>query len=268
MKPKYDRIGQGYNQTRQADPYLLSRMLYWLSSGSAISKDTQKFLDIGCGTGNYTIALMEKGLAVTGMDPSDRMLETAQKRNPNGRWLKGTAEQIPMPDSSVDGALASLTIHHWSDLRAAFQEIKRVLKPGSPLVIFTSSPRQMNGYWLNHYFPSMLEDSIQQMPAVDIVLDALAFAEFSQIETEKYFVEPDLKDQFLYCGKQDPKKYFYPDIRQGISSFSDLARQAEVEAGLEQLRQDVESGSINTVMAEYENEMGDYLFLRAISPDK
>ena len=46
----------------------------------------------------------------------------------------------------------------------------------------------MKGYWLNHYFPNMLKDSIKQMPALYKVTEAMTAAGFKLNDEEKYFV--------------------------------------------------------------------------------
>ena len=43
----------------------------------------------------------------------------------------------------------------------------------------------MNGYWLNHYFPKMLKDSINQMPSLENVENAMTNAEIEIIEVKK-----------------------------------------------------------------------------------
>jgi DUF1009 family protein len=121
----------------------------------------------------------------------------------------------------------------------------------------------MKGYWLNHYFPKILEDSMVQMPTLEAVEDAMTSAGFKIISTENYSIKPDLQDQFLYCGKQNPELYFDENIRHGISSFSALANLEEVEKGLAQLRRDIDSGEINTIIKSYENSFGDYLYIIA-----
>lgn len=254
--PKYDTIGKGYNQTRRADPYLASRLLHHL----APEKDG-RYLDIGCGTGNYTHVLQQAGFNFIGIDPSVEMLNKARGQNTKIDWRKGTAEDTGLPDGAVDGITAFLTIHHWTSLKQGFYELYRVLKPNGKIVIFTSTPQQMKGYWLNHYFPGMLEDSITQMPALDRVERAMADAGFTLQGTESYAVQPDLQDQFLYVGKDRPKLYFDENIRRGISSFSALARQEEVKMGLGKLRQDIHSGAIQSIMQSYANSLGDYLYI-------
>lgn len=256
MKAKYDEIGKDYNRTRKADAYLAGRLFHHLQA----SADKQ-YLDIGCGTGNYTIALQEQGVNFIGVDPSMEMLTKAQAKNQTITWKQGTAEAIPLGNDAVDGAIASLTLHHWTSLENGFQELGRVLKSGSRMVIFMFTPQQVGGYWLNHYFPKMLEDSIQQMPALEEVTSAMNKAGIELMETEKYFVKKDLQDLFLYAGKDKPTFYLDPENRQGISSFSDLARQAEVDAGLSLLEKDIASGEVTKIMESYHNETGDYLFV-------
>jgi ubiquinone/menaquinone biosynthesis C-methylase UbiE len=252
----YDVIGAGYNSTRQADPYLTERLYNLLSP-----KKDGNYIDIGCGTGNYTIALAEKELNFCGVEPSGNMLSLARSRNDKVRWLNGSAENIPADDDSFDGGIATLTIHHWTDLRKAFAEIYRVLKQNAQLVIFTATPEQMLGYWLNHYFPKMLKDSMRQMPDFGKVNDAATAAGFFYAGTERYFIHDDLHDHFLYAGKSRPELYFDEAVRAGISSFSALSNALEVEEGLEQLRLDMAFNRFDGIRSKYDNETGDYLFI-------
>jgi ubiquinone/menaquinone biosynthesis C-methylase UbiE len=254
----YDTIGKGYNSTRQADPYLTGRLLYFLGDGQG-----KRFLDIGCGTGNYTIALAGSGLDFTGVEPADKMLAVAQRRNPQINWLKGTAANIPANDNTFDGAIATLTIHHWPNLAQSMNEIHRVITPGGKIVFFTATPRQMEGYWLNYYFRQMLQSAIIQMPAFELMENALTNAGFKLTNTEKYFVKNDLRDHFLYSGKCRPEIYFDENIRSGISSFAALANENDVRQGLQKLRSDLESGEFETIRQKFENEQGDYLFIVA-----
>lgn len=257
---KYDRIGIDYNQTRKADPFLLEQ-LYTLLQPQV----DKVYVDMGCGTGNYTIGLHKMGVNIIGIDPSQNMLDKASANEPTISWLQGKAQALPptLTSESIDGMVATLTLHHWEDLTLSFQELAKVLKPHAPIVIFTSTPDQMKGYWLNAYFPQMLKDSIDQMPSFHHVAQALLRAGFSKIERKKYVISPHLVDMFLYSGKQRPHLYLNAAIRQGISSFSDLSNQEEVKAGLEKLEQDMQSGRIKETIAQYENELGDYLFITA-----
>ncbi|MCI5057234.1 MAG: class I SAM-dependent methyltransferase [Flavobacteriales bacterium] len=261
MTITYDRIGTGYNLTRKADKYLTDRLLKLLDP-----KENGLYLDIGCGTGNYTSQFQKRGYQFIGIDPSKKMLDSAKNKNDKVKWSIGTAEKTELPAEKVNGIIGTLTIHHWGDLSKGFSEMFKVLKRKGNIVIFTSTPEQMKGYWLNHYFPRMLMDSIVQMPSLDLVMDAMKMSGFTSIKTEKYFIHPELEDKFLYCGKENPELYFDEQIRHGISSFSSLANQEEVSLGLSKLRADIDSGKITEVMSSYDNQLGDYLFIVGNKP--
>lgn len=258
MATKYDTIGSNYNLTRKADPLLSKNLLDHLKPNF-----DGVYLDIGCGSGNYTNALQQLGYHFIGIDPSTLMLEKAKLLNNSIDWRMGTAEHTGLDDVSVDGIIGSLTIHHWTDLKNAFIELHRVLKPKGRIVIFTSTPKQMQGYWLNYYFPKMLQDSIKQMPSLEVVTTSILNAGLVLKNTDTYFIKPDLEDQFLYCGKNNPELYFNEQIRHGISSFSHLSNKTEIEQGLEQLRVDISNDTIKDVMESYNNDLGDYLYIIA-----
>jgi ubiquinone/menaquinone biosynthesis C-methylase UbiE len=254
----YDKTGKGYNSTRQADPYLTEALVHHLQP-----QENKLYLDLGCGTGNYAIALTQKGYNFTGVDPSEKMLKEAIRKKPEMTWLPGFAEEIPALAEAFDGAIATLTIHHWKDVARGFRELHRVLKPGSRIVIFSSTPAQMQHYWLCHYFPEMLRVSMEQMPGYEATTGSLRAAGFSITSEETYEVKDNLKDLFLYSGKNKPEMYFEENVRKGISSFSALAHREEVEQGLLQLQADISSNQFNRVKAEFAHQGGDYLFLVA-----
>jgi ubiquinone/menaquinone biosynthesis C-methylase UbiE len=64
MEIKYDRIGKDYNRTRMADKYLSERLFFHLKP-----EKNKVYIDIGCGTGNYTIELQKKDICILGIDP-------------------------------------------------------------------------------------------------------------------------------------------------------------------------------------------------------
>lgn len=256
MKAKYDTIGTNYDLTRKADPYLTEHILHLLQP-----KKEGLYLDIGCGSGNYTHEFQKRGFQYIGIDPSTTMLEKAKQRNTYVDWKIGTAEKTGLPNQSVQGITAFLTIHHWTDITKAMTELSRVLDTQGSIVIFTSTPKQMQRYWLRHYFPTMLSDSIAQMPSLESIVGALEISGIKLLTREPYFIQPDLQDHFLYCGKYNPEVYFNQQVRSGISSFSSLAHKDEVKQGLQLLRQDIDSRQIHKVMKSYQNDLGDYIFI-------
>ncbi|GAA4603302.1 class I SAM-dependent methyltransferase [Actinoplanes octamycinicus] len=91
-----------------------------------------RVLDLGAGTGKLTRQIRARGLDVTAVDPSDGMLAELRRAVPGVPAHVGTAEQLPLPDASVDVVLVAQA-WHWVDPAHALPEIARVLTPGGRL---------------------------------------------------------------------------------------------------------------------------------------
>ena len=94
--------------------------------------DAHNVLDLGAGTGKLTTRLVERGLDVVAVDPIAEMLEVLSGSLPDTPALLGTAEEIPLPDDSVDAVLVAQA-WHWFDPARAIPEVARVLRPGGRL---------------------------------------------------------------------------------------------------------------------------------------
>ncbi|MCV7193300.1 class I SAM-dependent methyltransferase [Mycolicibacterium brumae] len=89
-------------------------------------------LDLGAGTGKLTTRLVERGLNVVAVDPITEMLDVLRTSLPDTPALLGTAEEIPLPDDSVDAVLVAQA-WNWFDPERAIPEVARVLRPGGRL---------------------------------------------------------------------------------------------------------------------------------------
>ncbi len=99
-----------------------------------------RMLEIGAGTGFFTLNLMQAGLARTAVvtDISPGMVDVAVR---NGQALgldvtgrTADAEGLPFDDAEFDLVIGHAVLHHIPDLDLAFREILRVLKPGGRFV--------------------------------------------------------------------------------------------------------------------------------------
>ena len=278
----YDRIGSAYDATRRADSYIVARLLSHLDP-----TPSEQYIDVACGTGNYSWALASSGVTVTGVDASPRMIAAAAgtavpsllRRDTPDRWLRrpqwivGDVTRLPFEDGAFHGATCTLALRYFDDLEASLLEVSRVLTRG-PLVIFTATPAQIRRYWLRAYFPDMLARVAAQAYPMQRIIDALRAAGFSNVRTEPYVVPPNVEDLFLYSGKHRPELYLNPAVRAGMWSFSTMASLDEEASGCAALRRDVASGRVRAVMhdaghletrepAAADIPVGDYVFVTA-----
>lgn len=121
---KYDALYHGFELTSYWDEDFLAFVRERYAPGDRV-------LDIGCGPGSnwpQWRQLAEPG-ALVGIDLSEKMVEEARRRHPDGRFEVARVHELPFPDGSFDVVIASAVLHHIPDehLPAAFAEIHRVL---------------------------------------------------------------------------------------------------------------------------------------------
>ena len=136
---------------RSAEAYVRGRPDFppavreWLRDDLGLD-DRKTVLELGAGTGKFTARLLESGAKVIAVDPVGEML-TQLKRNTTGATaLLGSAERIPLADSTVDAVVCAQSFH-WFATHAVLAEIRRVLKPGGTLGLIWNT-RDQSVHWV------------------------------------------------------------------------------------------------------------------------
>lgn len=154
-------------EDKPRDQEILGEFAKMLGVGACIS-------DLGCGPGQIARFLHEKGLKVSGIDISPGMVAWAKNLNPEIEFQVGSMLDLPLLESSVDGATAFYSLIHISpsDLLQALNEIKRVVRPlGYFLFSFHIGKDKVHlsewwGHKVNldfyHYTPEYMEEVVLQ----------------------------------------------------------------------------------------------------------
>jgi SAM-dependent methyltransferase len=96
-----------------------------------------RLLDVGAGTGRLSAPLVQAGYDVVAVEPLDGMRAILARNIGAERALAGRAEDLPLDDASVDGAVCA-DAWHWFDGARAADELQRVVWPGGGVVICIS----------------------------------------------------------------------------------------------------------------------------------
>ncbi|HTU94860.1 MAG TPA: class I SAM-dependent methyltransferase, partial [Solirubrobacteraceae bacterium] len=91
-------------------------------------------VDLAAGTGKLTRALLGLGAQLVAIEPVAGMREQLERAVPGVEVRDGTAEHMPLEDSTVDAVFVAQAFH-WFDVPAAAVEIHRVLVPAGGLAV-------------------------------------------------------------------------------------------------------------------------------------
>jgi len=230
----YDQAAAAYARNRRLHPEVLRRLLAGarLDAASAV-------LEVGCGTGNYLLAVAGlSGAAGWGIDPSEEMLTRAGERlasesfsafdppaalgelrgplpAPAARAERpvadlhaqvslrlGRAERLEFLAGAFDLVFSVDVIHHVGDRAAFFAEVRRVLKPAGRLCTVTDSEAIIRRRMpLSAYFPETVDVELRRYPPMATLRAEMASAGFGQIVEETAECEYLLEDARAYREK-------------------------------------------------------------------
>jgi len=115
----------------------------------ALLAPTTTVADLGCGTGFLASQLAPWVARIDAVDRESSMLDAARKRlaaYDNIYFHQGDVIDVPLPDQSVDMALALLLLHHIDDPLLVVQQAARILRPGGRLLIVDMTKHDRNEY--------------------------------------------------------------------------------------------------------------------------
>jgi SAM-dependent methyltransferase len=142
-------------------------------------------VDIGAGTGAFASAFSDWfDIRVVAVEPSAAMRARIAEK-PSIQVLEGDATALPLGDGSADAAWLSLVIHHIPDLEAAAREIRRVLRPGAPVLIRQGFSDRLDArIEIIRWFPETARLA-GTFPSLDDTRKAFAAAGFQQAAREQ-----------------------------------------------------------------------------------
>lgn len=191
-----------------------------LDEGSAV-------LDLGCGTGIYTIGIgLWIGATMCGLDPSAGMLGQARGKTTSVHWFNAVGEAMPLRSKVFDCVFSSQVWHHIIDKQGTADECGRVLRPGGAVVIRTISHGQLRRKVVFEFFPEILDNQLRVYPSEEDFDEYFANAGFASTEHLAYELERyQPASEFIEIAQKRLWSMFRPISEEGL------------EAGVEKLRQ-------------------------------
>ncbi|MFD8382147.1 methyltransferase domain-containing protein [Streptomyces sp. NPDC059679] len=226
----YDTLGTTYARTRQPDPRIAAQIHAALGNVTDV-------INVGAGTGSY-----EPPQTALAVEPSQVMI--AQRPPGSAPAVQAVAERLPLCDDAADAALALLTVHHWTDLAAGIDELRRVAR--RRIVILTWDQQVFRErFWLvRDYLPEAAAFDDTRATPTDQLIGLLGGA-----RQEPVPVPHDCVDGFGAAYWRRPEAYLDPQVRAGISLLAQTGEDT-IAPGLARLADDLTTGRWHTRHAE------------------
>ncbi len=184
----YDETSAHYDRTR--GPVGVEIIVGCLAQGRT-PLGQMTLLDAGCGTGNYSAALLAHVARIEAVDLSAGMLKVARRKLAGAgagnrvAFHRGSIDALPLADGAVEGAMVNQVLHHlpddpaagWPAHRKVLRELARVLKPGGICVINSCSHAQIEqGFWPYHLIAAARDAMLKRLMPLDRLEAALGEA--------------------------------------------------------------------------------------------
>ena len=254
----YSRTSAAYDRTRQAQGIEIIRRLL---SHIPLPLSEQVLVDAGCGTGQYSAALIDSVQHIQAIDLNPGMLTVAANKLQaqiaagNIELHQGSIDELPIDDESADAVMVNQVLHHladdatagWPAHQRVFAEFARVLKPGGITVINSCSHSQLEqGFWFYQLIPEAVGRVQQRTADLDVLGSLLQHSGFGEVGHETATDIIMQGDTYF-----DADRVLDPQWRAGDSIWA-LATPAERENALHKVRTLADQGELQNFMRRHD----------------
>jgi len=145
-----------------------------------------RLLDVGCGSGEWMLAMRQRGWVVEGVDFDENAVKIARQ---NGLKVEcGPLEEQNYPDDSFDAVTLNHVIEHVPDPIRTLTECSRVLKPKGKLILFTPNNASLGHRLFKEYWRGLEPPRHLHVFSMNSMHRALAMAGFQEIKVLPFIV--------------------------------------------------------------------------------
>jgi demethylmenaquinone methyltransferase / 2-methoxy-6-polyprenyl-1,4-benzoquinol methylase len=213
VRAMFDRIAPRYDLLNHVLSCNVDRTWWWRTARRfrhVLARPDARVLDICCGTGDMTMALLRRrpadGEPVMAADFSEVMLERARRKlaGRRVRVMEADAMRLPFEDGTLDLITTAFGFRNLVNYRAGLAEFLRVLKPGGELGILDCSQAggavgRVFGFYFRHVLPKIgarisgdaaaygyLPDSVEKFPRPAAMVEMMREVGFVEVSWTPY----------------------------------------------------------------------------------
>ena len=186
-KADYSAIASGYDEGRLLPGDTMRHWVGLIRDRGRLTSDSL-CLDLGCGTGRFTIPIVQMtGAKAVGADLSGEMLAQASSKPGADEifWVQCNAERLAFRRGTFDCIFMSLLLHHVDSIDVALRECFNALRPGGVCLVRTSAHEDMITMPVYRFFPRAWEIDRNRLPEISVIEDSMRLAGLRQAGHEK-----------------------------------------------------------------------------------
>jgi ubiquinone/menaquinone biosynthesis C-methylase UbiE len=125
------------------------KLMHWVTAH--LPPQGRRALDVGCGSGRYSLVLAERFHSVVAIDISEALINLAQQSRPHPRVRYDLCDLMAFDDSAgFDLVFSSATLHHLQDLDQALRRLCSLIAPGGVAILIDNvAPRPTPARWVH-----------------------------------------------------------------------------------------------------------------------
>ncbi len=234
---EFTKIAQEYDKGRSGED-----VVFWAGETKELAglDEESIILDMGCGTGIYTVGLRDHALAtVCGLDPSVGMLSQAKEKTRFIHWFNAVGERLPIRSDVFDCIFSSQVWHHITERQDTANECGRTLNTDGTVVIRTISHEQLRRKVVFEFFPEIMESQLRVYPSNEEFIRYFSEAGFTSMTFEAYeLVRYQEASLFIEVAQRKLWSMFRPISQEGLEGGVNELRRFEAAHPGEPIRND------------------------------
>ena len=234
---EFTRIAQDYDKGRSGED-----VVFWAGETTELAglDEGSIVLDLGCGTGTYTVGLRDHTSAtVCGLDPSVGMLSQAREKTRSIHWFNAVGERLPIRSGVFGCVFSSQVWHHITERQDTADECGRTLGGDGVVVIRTISHEQLRRKVVFEFFPEIMANQLRVYPSDEDFSRYFSEAGFTSVTFEAYELERFQEASLLVeVAEKRLWSMFRPISREGLERGVGELRRHEAAHPGEPIRND------------------------------
>lgn len=213
---QYNNISEVYSDNFKTQDEIGNKRFYeFLSS---INLKGKWLLDVGCGDGSDLINFEKMAAIPSGIDPSEKFINSAKEKSPHLTFLIGKGEELPFPEKTFDVIVSKYALQTSTNIPKILEEVARVLKPKGYFIFLTKHPirqflEKINTYKDKeniNYFEQKIVDSFIYEKKIHLQEPSHALSEYFSKEVLKNFDLTDFLEDSDFPSSEQINNYVYP----------------------------------------------------------